>query len=55
MTIKTYSEMMSFDNFIDRFKYLQLNGSVGKETFGFDRYLNLLNYANALKDNRMKE
>ena len=28
------------ETFEDRFKYLQLNGNVGKETFGFDRYLN---------------
>lgn len=26
--------------FEERFKYLQLNGSVAKETFGFDRYIN---------------
>lgn len=26
--------------FIDRFNYLKLNGQVGKETFGFDRWLN---------------
>ena len=26
--------------FEERFKYLQLNGSVGKDTFGFDRYVN---------------
>lgn len=26
--------------FEDRFEYLRLDGDVGKETFGFDRYLN---------------
>lgn len=39
-TIKTYSELISLPTFEDRFKYLQLKGSVGRETFGFDRYLN---------------
>lgn len=40
MSIKTYSELIQFHTFEERFQYLQLNGSVGKETFGFDRYLN---------------
>lgn len=38
--IRTYSELMSLSTFEERFKYLQLNGSVGSETFGYDRYLN---------------
>ena len=38
--IRTYSEMITFDTFEDRYKYLRLDGSVGKDTFGFDRYLN---------------
>lgn len=37
---KTYSELMRIDSFEDRFEYLKLDGSVGLETFGFDRYLN---------------
>ena len=40
MTIRTYSELMKLDNFIDRYNYLKLGGKVGEETFGFDRYLN---------------
>ena len=40
MTIKTYSELVTLPTFEERFKYLQLSGVVGKETFGFDRYLN---------------
>lgn len=40
MSIKTYSELIKFDSYIDRFRYLKLGGSVGRETFGFDRYLN---------------
>ena len=38
--IKTYSELITISTFEERFKYLQLNGAVGKETFGFDRYIN---------------
>lgn len=38
--IRTYSEMMSFDSFLDRFRYLKLDGRIGEETFGYDRYLN---------------
>lgn len=40
MIIKSYSELIRIPTFEERFKYLQLSGSVGKETFGFDRYLN---------------
>lgn len=40
MKIRTYSELMKFDNFIDRYNYLKMGGKVGEETFGFDRYLN---------------
>ena len=40
LTIRTYSELLQFDSFEDRFNYLKLDGSVGKDTFGFDRYLN---------------
>ena len=38
--LKTYSELIQFSTFKDRFDYLKLNGSVGAETFGYDRYLN---------------
>ncbi|MFU8786356.1 MAG: hypothetical protein ACNA7U_03835 [Candidatus Izemoplasmataceae bacterium] len=38
--IKTYSEMYELKTFEERFEYLSLNGRVGSETFGFDRYLN---------------
>ena len=40
MSIKCYSELITLPTFKERFKYLQLNGQVGKSTFGFDRYLN---------------
>ena len=38
--IKTYSELMSLKTFEERLEYLKLNSSVGKETFGYDRWLN---------------
>lgn len=40
MIIRTYSELITFPTFEERFKYLKLNGSVGAETFGFDRIFN---------------
>lgn len=39
-TIRTYSELMRLPTFEERFRYLKLDGLVGKDTFGFDRYLN---------------
>ena len=38
--ILTYSELISIPSFEERFKYCQLKGQVGIDTFGFDRYLN---------------
>lgn len=40
MTIRTYSELITLPTFEERFKYLQLDGRVGEDTFGFDRYIN---------------
>lgn len=39
-SIKTYSELITFPTFEERFEYLRLNGTVGVETFGFDRVFN---------------
>lgn len=38
--IKTYSELITIPTFEERYDYLKLNGRVGVETFGFNRYLN---------------
>lgn len=43
-TIKCYSELMLLPTFQARYQYLRLNGEVGKETFGFDRYMNQFFY-----------
>lgn len=44
MSIKTYSELSRLKTFEERYQYLRLNGSVGRDTFGFDRYLNQVFY-----------
>ena len=40
MSIRTYSGMLLFSSFEERFEYLSLLGLVGDETFGGMRYLN---------------
>ena len=44
MNIRTYSELSKLLTFEERFRYLSLDGKVGEETFGFDRYLNQMFY-----------
>lgn len=44
MMLKTYSELSNLETFEDRFQYLRVDGIVGEETFGFDRYLNQILY-----------
>lgn len=44
MKIRTYSELILLPTFEERFEYLRLDGRVGEDTFGFDRYLNQLFY-----------
>lgn len=38
--MKTYSELTRYESFNERYRYLALGGSVGRETFGFDRWIN---------------
>lgn len=47
MYSRCYSELITFDTFEDRLKYLRLDGLVGIETFGYDRYLNQMLYKSA--------
>lgn len=42
--LRTYSELSRLRTFRERFEYLRLDGIVGVETFGFDRYLNQVFY-----------
>ncbi len=37
---RTYSELIQYPTLLDRFKYLKLDGIVGIDTFGHDRFLN---------------
>lgn len=39
MTIRTYSELLEYTDFFDRFEYLKLGGTVGRSTFGFDKWM----------------
>ena len=41
---KRYSELITIPTYEERFKYLQLKGAVGNDTFGYDRYLNQILY-----------
>ena len=38
--IKRYSELITIPDYIERFKYLQLDGKVGVGTFDHDRWIN---------------
>lgn len=40
MMIRTYTELITIPTFEERFNYLRLDGKVGRETFGFDRWIN---------------
>lgn len=41
---KSYSELIKFGSLDERFEYLKLNGKVGEELFGWNRYLNQVFY-----------
>ncbi len=45
--MKTYSELIQFKTFEERFQYLKLDGVVGEDTFGLVRYLNQRFYSSA--------
>ena len=38
--LRTYSELIKLKTFEERFDYLKIDGIVGEESFGFDRWLN---------------
>lgn len=38
--IRTYSDLIAIKDFYERYEYLRLGGIVGKDTFGYYRYLN---------------
>lgn len=44
MSRKTYRELISMDDYLDRYEYLRIGGVVGESTFGSNRYLNQILY-----------
>lgn len=44
MIDKNYSSMTRLSTFVERYRYLKIDGHVGDETFGYDRYLNQILY-----------
>lgn len=55
MIIRTYSELIKLPTFEERFKYCQLNGTVGYDTFGYDRYLNQYLYQKSQRWKRVRD
>lgn len=55
MIIRTYSELIKLLSFEERFKYCQLNGTVGYDTFGYDRYINQLLYQKSQRWKRVRD
>jgi len=43
--IRSYSELIHIPTFEERYDYLKLDGEVGKDTFGYNRYINQVFYA----------
>lgn len=44
---RSYSILVKLDSFMARFNYLKLEGTVGADTFGHERYLNQMLYHTA--------
>ena len=38
--IRCYTDLKRIESFRERYLYLKLNGKVGEDTFGIDRYVN---------------
>ena len=38
--MRTYTELIAIPDFLDRYRYLKIGGTVGSETFGNERWLN---------------
>ena len=46
--MRSYSELIKLPTLRERFDYLKLDGVIGEDTFGFDRYLNQNFYRSAV-------
>lgn len=54
-SIRTYTELIKIPTFLERYRYLKLGGTVGEETFGWERYINQQFYtSNEWRDFRRK-
>lgn len=53
--MRTYSELIKLPTFKERFEYLKLDGRVGEDTFGFDRWLNQQFYNSKLWKDAKRE
>lgn len=40
MKVRCYTDLRLLSTFDERYEYLKLGGEVGKDTFGFDRWIN---------------
>ena len=38
--MRTYSELCTIPTFLGRYRYLRIGGTVGEDTYGFDRWVN---------------
>lgn len=45
MNTKTYSKLIKLQTFEERYRYLRIAGSVGEDTFGWDRHFNQVFYS----------
>lgn len=52
--IKTYTKLITFKTFEERFDYLKLKQNVGEQTFGYERHLNQFLY-NSREWRRLRE
>lgn len=41
---KSYSDLIKFSDYMERYNYLRIGGGVGAQTFGNERYLNQVLY-----------
>lgn len=55
MMNRSYSELITIPTFKERFMYLKLNGVVGRETFGYDRYINQALYQRSADWKRIRD
>jgi hypothetical protein len=44
MERKCYSELIRLSDYLERYRYLRMDGDIGKRTFGSNRYLNQVFY-----------